>query len=68
MVSYQTWTSIGHDVAKSKGAVLTGSGTQRTNQELISVLADVWQDRKEELSTATRSEARAIAEEEVNVA
>lgn len=63
MVSYQRWTSIAFDVAKQQGADL---GTEQTN--VISVAADVWNDRKSELSTATIAEARSIAENEITVA
>lgn len=67
MVSYQRWTSICYDVARSKGAELDGSGTQSNNQDLVSVIAEVWNERKEEISTATVSEAETIARNEVNV-
>lgn len=41
--------------------------SQENSQELISVVADVWNDRKSELKTATVSEAEAIAAEEISV-
>lgn len=67
MVTYQKWTSIAYDVAKAKGANLEGTGTQSTNQSLVSLIAEVWNDRKDELSTATVSEAQAIAQQEISV-
>ena len=67
MVSYQKWTSIAYEVARQKGAQIDGEGTQQTNQQLVSVIADVWNDRKEDLSTATVSEARTIARQELSV-
>jgi hypothetical protein len=67
MVSYQKWTAIGYEVARSKGANLEGTGTQSANQELVSVLADIWNDRKSDLSTATVAEARNIARSEISI-
>jgi hypothetical protein len=67
MVSYQRWTSVAYEVAKSKGANLEGTGTQTNNQDLIRVISEVWNDRKGELSTATVAEARDIARQEVTV-
>lgn len=63
MVSYQRWTAIAFDVAKSQGFVTS----QESNQELISVAASIWRDRKGELSTATVSEAERIAQSEISV-
>jgi len=65
MVSYQTWTSVAFEVAEEKGAQIKGSGSVAT--DLISVAADIWNERKDELSTATRSEARQIALQEISV-
>lgn len=67
MVSYQRWTAVAYEVAKSKGANLEGTGTQSNNQSLIKVVSQVWNDRKDELSHATVAEARDIARQEVNV-
>lgn len=63
MVTYQRWTQIAFDVAESKG-FQTG---QESNRELISVVADIWRDRKDDLSAARVSEARDIAEDEIRV-
>lgn len=49
------------DVAESKGANVS---TEQT--EIISVAAEVWQDRKPDLSTATVAEARRIADDEIS--
>lgn len=67
MVSYQKWTSICYDVANEKGAELTGPGTQGTNQTLVSLIAEVWNDRKAELNTATVAEAQNVARQEITV-
>lgn len=67
MVSYQRWTSVCYEVARSKGARLEGQGTQQENQALISLIAEVWNERKDELSTATVSEARSVAQTEIQV-
>lgn len=63
MVSYQRWTSIAFDVAKSKG-LSTG---QESNRDMISVSAEIWRDRKDELSTATIAEAEKIARQEISI-
>lgn len=63
MVSYQKWTSVAFEVARSKGM----QSSQENSQDLVSVLAAVWRDRKDELSTATVAEARNIAESEIHV-
>lgn len=67
MVSYQKFTSICYDVAKTKGASLEGPGTQQNNQDLVSVIADIWNDYKDELIAATVAEAREIALREIEV-
>jgi hypothetical protein len=67
MVSYQTWTAIAYEAAKAQGATLEGPQTASTNRELLSVIAEIWTDRKDELSTATRTEAREIADQEISV-
>lgn len=67
MVSYQKWTSICFEVARQKGASLQGPGTQEQNQMLVSVVASIWNQRKEDLQTATVAEARSIAQSEISV-
>jgi hypothetical protein len=64
MVSYQKWTAVCFDVAKSKGL----ETSQRASADLVSLAAEVWNDRKEELETATEAEARRVARSEVQVA
>jgi hypothetical protein len=72
MVSYETWTSIAFEVARQRGASFSTtqseiqSGDSPTAQA-ISVFAEIWNDRKPELQQASESEARQIAEEEVQV-
>lgn len=67
MVSYQRWTSICYEVAREKGAQLSGEGTQQENQNLVSVIAEIWNDRKETLNTATVTEAKELAQREISV-
>jgi hypothetical protein len=64
MVSYQAWTSILFEVVKEEGAEFENISD---GGEVVSVGADVWQERKTELRTATRAEARDIARQEVSV-
>lgn len=63
MVSYQRWTAVAFEVARSKGM----ASSQENSQDLVSVLAAVWRDRKEELSSATVAEARQVARDEIHV-
>lgn len=63
MVSYQKWTAVAFEVARSKGM----RSSQQNSQDLVSVLAAVWRERKDELSTATVAEAREIARSEIHV-
>lgn len=67
MVSYQKWTKVAYNVAERKGADITGLGTQENNQVLVSVIAEVWNERKDELDSATVAEARTIAEQEIEI-
>lgn len=62
MVSYQRWTAIVFDVARSMGA-----DTSRRQTEIVSAAATIWNDQKEELETATAAEAREIAQQRVSV-
>lgn len=64
MVSYPQFTSIVFDVATAEGAQFAGISD---GQEVIGVAAEIWDERKDELSTATRSEARDVARQEVEV-
>jgi hypothetical protein len=54
---------VAFEVAKSKGM----QNSQENSANLISVASEVWNDRKDELSTATVAEAREIAEQELTV-
>ena len=63
MVSYQRWTAVAFEVAKSKGM----QSSQENSQNLVSVVADVWNERKSDLATATVQEARQVAENEIEV-
>lgn len=62
MVSYQTWTSIAFEVANEKGAQFESI---EDGGEAIEVFASIWRDRKDELSRATMTEARRVANEEI---
>lgn len=63
MVSYQRWTAIAFAEARSQGM----NPSQENSRELISLVADVWNDRKAELSAATVAEAERLAEREIMV-
>lgn len=63
MVTYQKWTQVAFNVARRKGM----ETSQEQSQSLISVAAEVWRERKSELSAATQSEAERIADEEITV-
>lgn len=65
MVTYPTWTSIVFDVAKAEGAQFKGIADGAVVIE--DVAAPIWSERKEELQTASRPEARDIARREVEV-
>lgn len=62
MVSYQRWTSICFEVARSKGAEFENI---RESGEAVTIFAEIWNERKDELSRATMPEARAVAEQEI---
>lgn len=64
MVTYPQFTSVVFDVATAEGAQFDSIND---GQAVIKVAADVWQDRKEELQTATLAEARDVARQEVQV-
>lgn len=63
MVTYQKWTQVAFEVAKSKGM----RSSQENSRDLVSLAASVWRSRKPELSAATVAEARAIAGEEIHI-
>lgn len=63
MVSYQRWTQMAFEEARSQGI----ESNAETSREVVSVAAAVWRDRKPELSAATIQEARLIAGEEIEV-
>lgn len=64
MVEYSTWVSAVRAEASAQGADLSDF---ETNSQLISVAADVWNDRNSELQSATGQMAEQIAAEEVSV-
>ena len=65
MVSYQRWTSICFEVARSKGAQFEGENPPHKATDLVSVVGSIWRKRKSELQTATVSQARSIAQSEL---
>jgi len=64
MVEYTEWTSIGHEVYKAKGGEYTG---REAAQSVTSVLAEYWRENTAQLRTASRSEAKKIAQREMIV-
>lgn len=64
MVSYHSWVSIVFDTAKSKGAKIESTEDSRP---VMSTAAEIWNDRKDELDTASESKAKQIATEEITV-
>jgi len=64
MVSYQKWTQIAFEVARTKGM----KSSQENSQDLISVVSQVWNRRKGELNSATVAQARQIAKQEIQIA
>lgn len=64
MVKYATWVSVVWDSAKSKGL---RNASFEESQDVTAVAADVWNDRKQEIQSASKTAARKIADEEVSV-
>jgi len=64
MVTYQAWTSTVFEVAKQDGAQFENISD---GSSVVSIAAEVWQERKGELKTATAAEARDIARQEIQV-
>lgn len=64
MVSYQTWTSITFEVATQKGAQFENISDSAVF--IQDVAAPIWKDRPG-LKTATRAEARQVAQSEISV-
>lgn len=63
MVTYTEWITIGHKVFKQKG----GQYGDDTAVEATSVLAEYWSNNTDELKSASKSEARNIAQSEMKV-
>lgn len=64
MVDYSTWVSIVRSTSDRKGADLRQF---EENSNVVSLAADVWNDRKAELKSASRTAAEEIADSEVTV-
>jgi hypothetical protein len=64
MVDYSKWISIVRTEAASQGAELSDF---EENSNIVSVGAEIWNDRKQELKNATGREAENIAQEEISV-
>lgn len=63
MVEYHEWVSIVFAEAKAQGF----EASFDENNTVVTVAADVWNDRSAELKTASGSQARKIAGQEVTV-
>lgn len=63
MVSYNEWVGIVFDVADSKGA----ENSFEKNASTLSVAAEIWNDRRNEIRPSSESTAIAIAEDEISV-
>jgi len=64
MVSYEKWVSIVRAEASVQGADLKDF---ETNSELVSVAADIWNDRKIDLEQYSPGRARNVANQEIEV-
>jgi len=64
MVEYNQWVSIVRTEAVSQGAELNDF---EENSNVVSVSADIWNARKNEIQKASGREAEGIAAEEVSV-
>lgn len=77
MVTYTEWTQIAFNVAKARGfdpSQPSGSRTDaggrsfsenNANAEAVQLIAEIWNDRKDEISGASRTQAREIAKQEI---
>lgn len=64
MVEYHKWVGITFDEVKSQ---LGADPAFSTSSEVVTAAADVWNRRKSELQSATVTQARRIASEEIEV-
>lgn len=64
MVDYETWVGVTRSVAAEKGADLRDF---ETNSQLVSVAAEVWNDRKQDIEAMSEGQARRLARQEVSV-
>lgn len=64
MVTYQKFTKLAFEVAQSQGM----QSTRENTTDLVSIVAEIWNERKAELMVATDAEARIILEQELSVA
>lgn len=64
VVKYPTWVSVVRTEVSKQGANLNDFST---NSDVVSVAAAVWNDRKNELESMSRSEAETVATQEVDV-
>jgi len=63
MVEYSVWIEVGNEVFKAKGGVYG----DETATELIQVLADYWNENKDELRSMSRSQAKNVAQANLQV-
>lgn len=66
MVTFARYTSLAYDIAKSRGAQLSGQGTQQANRQFVSQLAELYNENNH--SEATEQQARAFLEDAIDVA
>lgn len=64
MVSYRNWVSLVFETAKKKGAKTSEPGA---NPQILSLAAEIWRERKDELRQMSENSARGVAEQEVEV-
>lgn len=65
MVTFAKYTELAYEIAESKGAQLTGPGTQADNQAFIKMLAEAY-NRNDHVE-ATEAQARSFLEDNINV-
>lgn len=66
MPKYSTWTSIAFDVAKAKGANISGTPPNGAS-DVISLAAEVWREDPDRYKRMSRSEARDVLQREISV-
>jgi hypothetical protein len=65
MVEFSRYVEIGYEVAREKGAELSGPGTQEANREFMSMLSEAY--NQNDHSEASEQAARRFLREEITV-